>query len=239
MAKSVWPNKSTVGVALTLLVCLFLMLKSSEDKLTSTLRSPGYGDWFQRFTDGNQIIFNLAVGMIASLLTYIATVIIPQNRKRARLRRQLLMCYVDFKRECLHTILSTLTEKFDSAIVEQLIDKEECRRFFGVNVSEGQSRWHQFLNGISELQMNRFHFELEKLTTEIDFTMLTIDVENEELFEFLKRLKHVCRYRTTQLTKDYDDVKALSKFLWEILGGWNFIDGYKQAEKIETMIASI
>lgn len=239
MAKHVWPSKSTVSVALTLLACLFLMLKSSEDKLITTLRSPGFGDWFQRFTDGNQIVFNLAVGVIASLLTYIATVIIPQTRKRARLRRQLLMRYVDFKRECLHTILSTLPEEFDSAIVEQLMYKEECRRFFGVKVSEGQSRWHQFMNGISELQMHRFQFELEKLTMEIDFTMLTIDVENEELFEFLKRLQHVSRYRATQLTKDYEDVKALSKFLWEILGGWNFIDGYKNAEKIETMIASI
>ncbi len=233
------PSALTMVVIVTLLVCTLLMAKSSEDKLAATFRAPIFDGWFERFTDGNQIVFNLAVGLIASFVTYLLTTKLPELQKRRRLRLHLVNCYEDVKRGCLRVIVGTLEERFDGQIVEQLLDKTECRRFFNVSVSESQTRWHQFMNNLDDSHLQELHFEMEKLVAEVNFVLLSVDVDDTELFVFLNRLKYVCRWRMFRLSKEYDDVKSLSGFLWEILSGWDFIDGYKNQNKIEVIISSI
>lgn len=218
---------------------LLLMVKSSEDKFTSSFRAPWLRGAFDRFEDGNQVLFNVAVGLIVSILTYVSTVRIPELEKRARLKRNLVERYRDFKIQCIQTILRRLDESFDSSVAEQLLDKEECDRFFSVPVSESQSRWHQFLNKCTDTDLQDILFEIEVLASETEFTMLLLDIENREAFDLLKRMTFACRHQIGKSAHDYDDMKQLSRFLGELLTGWNIISGARERDKIEQTIESM
>lgn len=40
-------------------------------------------------------------------------------------------------------------------------------------------------------------------------------------------------------TLGYDEVKPLSRFLWEVFSGFNLVDGYAKGDIIQKMIASL
>ena len=67
--------------------------------------------------------------------------------------------------------------------------------------------------------------EFEILIAEIRFTLIAVDVENQEVFDFLKTLATVL-YRARNYGPEYDGVKSLLDFMWSVFTGWSFIEGY-------------
>lgn len=94
------------------------------------------------------------------------------------------------------------------------------------------------LNGLDGHLINRIIVELEILCAEVQYALTVVDIDNAEVFDFMKRLSQIV-YRYRNLSDDYDDIKQLSGFLWSIHTGWSFVDGYTEKDVIAEMIEAI
>ncbi|MGH8564965.1 MAG: hypothetical protein ACREXW_13130 [Gammaproteobacteria bacterium] len=79
---------------------------------------------------------------------------------------------------------------------------------------------------------------LEVLREELLYVLNTIDVHDEEVFAFLKRLAQII-YRMRDIETEYDDIKQIGGFLWELFAGWSVIDGYRDKDIVQSMIERI
>jgi len=76
------------------------------------------------------------------------------------------------------------------------------------------------------------------LIAEVRFTLIAVDVENQEVFYFLKNLAAVL-YRARNCAPEYDGVKSLLSLMWSVFAGWSFIDGYIKKDVIADKIDAI
>jgi hypothetical protein len=217
---------------------VFLMVKSSSDPLLHNLSATTAKSLFAQFPTGNQIIFDVAVGIFVGLFIYVLIVWVPERRKRARVRRQLDRQYDGFKEECIRIFFSALGHSYDPEIIPKLKDRSFFREYFKEKVSEDQERWHAVLNGLDDVLVKRLVVELEILAAEVHYALTVIDIDNEDAFAFLKRLTEIL-YRYRNWTADYNDVKQLSGFMWSVCTGWSVIEGYTDKDVIADMIAAI
>jgi hypothetical protein len=121
-----------------------------------------------------------------------------------------------------------------------LLDQGEFRRYFGIHVTDDQTRWHAVLNSLNQnayLLRDILH-ELEVLREELLYVLSSIDVHDEEVFGFLKRLSHAI-FRLRDVEPEYDDIKYIGGFLYEIFAGWSFIEGYRKEDIVLSMIERI
>ena len=80
--------------------------------------------------------------------------------------------------------------------------------------------------------------ELSAPTSPFTYVLNNVNIEDPNVFSFLKRLSQAI-YKMKNTTLDYDDVKHLSGFLWELFAGWSFIDGYHDDDIVSVMIEGI
>lgn len=220
-------------------VSAFLMLKSSNDQPLSSLRGTVADLLISPFSTGNQIIFDLSVGIIVSLLIYVLVVWVPERSKHNRIRRNLEHHYELFKEGCITVFLSALQQPYDPELISRLKDRVQFREYFKEKVSPDQNRWHAVLNGLNQYMVKNLIVELEILMAEVHFTLNAIDVDNQEAFAFLKRLAQVLyRVRNWSLQDD-DELKQLSQFMWSVHSGWSVIEGYLEKDVIAEMIEAI
>lgn len=125
----------------------FLMLKSSTDPLPFSLRGAAQDGLFSPFPSGNQIVFDLSVGVIVSLFIYVLVVWLPEHFKRTRVRRSLALVYDSFKEECISIFFSALQESYDLDLLHRLKDRAFFRDYFKEKVSPTKSAGTQFSMG--------------------------------------------------------------------------------------------
>lgn len=227
----------TVLVALSLLAFV-LMLVASDDPVVSSIRGTAANVFLLQFQTGNQIVFDLSVGVLASIFMYYLVVRIPEYQKRRRLRANLATTYLSFKEDSIAIYLSCIMGSYPSVLPNQLSDQVEFRSFFKEQHTPDQDRWQAVANGLNDERLRRLLIELEILAQEIHFTLSATDVQDQRAFQFLKRLTHII-YRGKNWTTDYDDVKSLMRFLWSLHTGWSWIDGYPDSDPVVGVIDSI
>jgi len=71
-----------------------------------------------------------------------------------------------------------------------------------------------------------------------EIVLNTTDIADDEPFEFFKRLSAAI-YVQKEVTPDYDPVKQLSGFLWNLLAGWDWVSGYRERDIVQEMIEAI
>ena len=131
-----------------------------------------------------------------------------------------------------------MKEAADRVLVKRLKDRIFFREYFHEKVSPSQERWHVVLNGLNDRLVRDLIVELEILMNEIQYTLATIDIDNPEALDFLKSLSQIL-YRGKNWTSDYDDVKAISRFLWSVHTGWDWQKGYADKDIISGIIEAI
>jgi len=193
---------------------------------------------FSPFSNGNEIVFNLSVGVIAGLFVYVLVVWLPEHFKRSRVRRSLALQYDSFKEECISIFFSALQESYDLDLAQQLKDRVFFKQHFKEWVSPDQERWHAVLNGLDESLVKKLVVELEILMAEVHYALTVIDIDNQDALAFLKRLSQIL-YRYRNWSAEYNDVKQLSGFMWSVHTGWSVIDGYTNKDIIAEMIEAI
>ena len=122
--------------------------------------------------------------------------------------------------------MGTINGAIDIALVDCLCDIRKFRNYFK---EDDSAKWDIIANALPQntLLMKDILVELALLRTEIAFVLSTIEIHDEQVFAFLKRLSSTV-YRAEQGDLDYDDVKSFMRFMWQLFAGWSWIDGYAE-----------
>ena len=93
-------------------------------------------------------------------------------------------------------------------------------------------------NGLYEYGVPELILECELLAREIEYTLVKLDIEDEEVASFLNHLsRSLLRLRNSE--PSYDDVKRLLNFLYPIHSHWSWLDGYVGRDPVGEMIARL
>lgn len=222
------------------LMCGFLVLKTSDDALPPIFEDTMLESWFLRFEVGNEIISNISLGFIVSVVFYLLVVWLPTKRKRNLIKNNYKKQYSAFKKGMIIVFLSASGKSYNSELLNKLGVQPEFKRYFKEKeqVSQSQDRWHVVLNGLEEHHLKDILMELELFVSETDYVLNNIEFKDKKVFEFLNELKRTV-YRFKNSTLEYEDVKMISQFIWQIFAGWSWSEGYLEFDIIQDMIDEI
>lgn len=216
----------------------FLMLKSSTDPRPQLIQGTLFEPLLKPFPTGNQIVFDVAVGIVVSLFVYVLVVRLPAWQKKKRVKAHLLRRYDDLKRQCITHFLWACGEPAASDLIDELKDLETFKDFFKTKVSEDQDRWHAVLNGLTEHYVTSLVRELDMFRNELEYALTAIEVSDEKVFSFMRNFTQVLQ-RSRYWSDREDQLKPLSQFMWSAFAGWSFVTGYTGKDAIAEMIAAL
>lgn len=197
----------------------------------------------EAFEFGGEIMdffYGIALATIAAGIFYLFQVIIPEKRRQKIVQENFKLNYSLFKEDCIEIFLSALDPYNYSKSPKKLSNLEEFKKYFKKNFKENQDRWQGVLNGLNKkkklLQDLRVQFEI--LSQEIDFFLNNISLHDKDVFDFLKRFK-ITLNQLKNTNPDYDEIKKLGNFLWELFAGWSFVSGYRKDDIFEEMLSKV
>jgi hypothetical protein len=164
---------------------------------------------------------NLMAGIATSVLFFFLLVWAPTQAKRVRIRKSAINYYLEFKVDVIGILLHASGKGFSDDERQALAnDPQAFWKYFREDETGSGMRWYEVLNGLDGYHVSQIAMELEALRAEIQFVLHTLDIEDEELFAFMKRLSKIC-FLMTKRSADYDDVKMWGRFLWGIFSDWD------------------
>lgn len=187
----------------------------------------------------NYLINSISIGIVVSTIFYLVVMYIPELRRRQIVTRAFVKQYDLFRKNCIDTFL-ILSKSQEYKDRENLLVHEEFRRYFKNKNKHGEDRWDAVANSIQDNQyyLDEIIFELQRLNDEIKYIKNTIYLFDTEVFDFLSRLSQtIHRYERTE--QEYDGIKSFMGFLWSVFTGWNWVDGYTNADYLERMILRV
>jgi hypothetical protein len=185
-----------------------------------------------------KITYDLGVASLISLLFYVLIVRIPDYQKRQRLKRSFTKHYKMFKEDSIGVMLAVADGSYNAALPTALLDQNKFRSYFKESVSDSQDRWDAFANNLDEYHLKELIRKLELFREEIVFVLNNMDIPDEDVFEFLKRVSSILAEMRAS-TLDYDSVKSFSRFLWEVFAGFSWATGYRKSDIVEDMIKAM
>jgi hypothetical protein len=220
------------------IACIFLALKTCGDPIPTAFQNTFLAHSLQRFPTGNALIFNLSVGFLVSVIFYLLVVWYPEKRTKNLIKRSLEERYRYFKEDTIAIFLSALGNSYRGDLPRSLSDQNSFKEYFKAQATDSQTRWDAVLNGLGENHLRDLVVELEILMNEVEFVLSNVTVDDGNAFLFFKRLCQAV-YKFKNSTLGYDDLKQLSRFLWELFAGFSFIDGYRKSDIVKDMIKRI
>ncbi len=212
---------------------LFLAFRTSNDPVPVQ-------PVFSSFPAANPIIFDLSTGFLVSVMLYWLVVWFPDRQRKRLLKRNFQEYYRLFKEDSIGIFLGGCGISYEADLPTKLSDPREFRKYFKEAVSDGQNRWDCFLNGLykNDRPLKDLLVEMEILMNEVAFVLNNVRIDDRDVFAFFKRLSQAV-YRLKNSTPEYDEVKPLSRFVWELFAGWSFIEGSRDTDIVEVMIRKI
>ena len=230
--------KLDILLAVLVLMCLWLMLATSSDPILDSLKGTPIAVAFRQFGTGNQVAFDLSVGVLSAIGMFYLLVRLPEYERKNRIKRHLQFSYQSFKRSVIQIFVGAIQGSYDSATVGQLMDQRVFRDFFKETYIPGQDKWDGVANKMNDFLLRQIVLETEVLFNEFQHALGVIDIKDPEIFSFMKRLS-VALYRTKNWSADYDGTKEVLGFFWSIFAGWSWVDGYAENEYIPDMISRL
>ena len=182
--------------------------------------------------------YDLAIGYLVSLIFYVLVVAIPDRMRRRRTARWLKLHHQNFKRGCIGIYLSTIGDSWDSELPESLLEPKAFRQYFLARHTPNQSRWHAVHNGLYEYGLPQLITECELFAHELEYTLLKLDISDDDIVLFIKRLSRSLR-RLKTASPTYDDIKQLLNVLYPLHANWDWGAGYLDEDPIGTRLAKL
>ena len=228
--------------ALLLLMCLisvYLMTVASSDPLASWIEATPLAPAFHQFQTGNEIIFNLAAGVISAVVMFYLLVRVPAYEQKVRIRAHLLETYLQYKEEVIYIFLGILHGSIDTDLAKSLMSAPEFKDYFKApSEVPGQDRTHYIMNNIEEHHLEKIKLESEILHSELQYAATRIDIEDSDLHSFTRRItKSLIRTKNWDLS--YDGVEEVLGFYWQLFAGWSFVTGYQNSDPLEDRISRL
>jgi hypothetical protein len=227
-----------LALAILTLLSTVLMFIASSDPVPAAIQNTDLHSFLKQFATGNQIIFDLSVGILAGVFIYYLVVRVPERGRRHRIRRNLAMTHSSCKSACNAVYLGCFMKSYPVGLPEELTDMARFRQFFKEEHVAGQTKWDAVANGLTDEKLKDLVVELEILMQEVHFTLSAVDIKDPKAFGFLKSLSRIL-YRSKNWTTDYDSTKSLLGFLWSFHTGWSWVEGYLPTDPIAEMIAAV
>lgn len=210
------------------IVSLFFLFKSSEER---TIFMP-LAEYFQQFSVGNSIIFNLSLGWIVSATFYFLVVLLPEVKRNNLIKSNFKLQYREFKLFMIMKLLDASDETYTKELSESLMKESGFKLFFNKKVNSTQSRWHVVRNNLDEQRLVEIQFELEIIKDNINYVLNNMSITDREVFTFLHGLNRtIIMLKSTNLENDND--KELLRFLWDLFTGFSINEGYRDYDLFE------
>jgi hypothetical protein len=234
-------KKSNILLWILSIASAFLALKTSPEPMLSVFKNTWIDCFFKPFATGNSIIFNVTIGFLVSVIFYLLVVWYPEKRKMIIIKHNLKETYHSFKSDTIYILMNACNNGgggYDPILIDKLVDQNEFRKYFNEKITEDQNRWDAVFNGLDEYFIKKLLVELEILLHEVTFVLNNVYINDKNVFFFFKQLSQSV-YKMKDSTVEYDDIKNMTSFLWQIFAGWSLIDGYREEEIIKLMIDKI
>ena len=180
------------------------------------------------------LLFSWSTGVFVSLIFFILLVELPKRDRRKRIKRNLASQYHSFKLACIDEFL-ILSHSQDYKNREALLDFKEFQRHFNAESAEHRSRWDAVVNGLNDensASLQDVIFQIRMLNEEVIYARNAIDIIDQKINKRITSFSHSL-YRQTLVKQEYEDIKQLAGYLWEIFAGWNIVEGQKKTDVIQ------
>lgn len=187
----------------------------------------------------SSVLYATCLALFVSSIFFAVTVIAPEAKRRNRIRKGLRKQYRSFKRRCIDLFLiSAKSQGYQGR--DNLLNHQEFRRYFSIEVANGQSRWDLVATSIDDQDyiFDEIVREFDFLNREIEFARSSVDIDDEKVEDFLVNFSQVIHI-IKAAEANSDDYKHFCRTLWSIFTRWNFIDGQLEEDIIESMIEKI
>ena len=188
----------------------------------------------------NNIAYEVGLAAFASVSFYWLLVKLPEISKRKRLGSYLFSSYKAFRRDAVFQFLfASDSAAVDLDLVASLCDQKKFRDYFQQESTKvNGDRWHDVANGLQVHHRQELFIIMSILRDDIMYVLNNIDISDNETFSVLHRLTKALASHDPRL-EDYDDDKVLLRMFWQIMAGWNPIQGYENEDTVARIIRSI
>ena len=217
------------------IICLFFVIKSGDDFLL-------YQNWsiFEQFHVGNAIVFNLASGMLISIIFYFIVVLAPEMRREKRIKSNFYFQYFELRRNLVYHILGNCQEAYNPELYDTLIKPVSFREYFKetINNSYEQTRWDVFYNNLDQTVINNLQLEFEVFKESVSYLLNNLEVTDKEAFSWLHQFNAIA-ITLKGVNVDDESRKVLARYLWEFLACYNSATGNNDVDIFEKIIRKI
>jgi hypothetical protein len=132
MSLSRFYTKTKIDVLLAVLtmISLWLMLSASSDPVFPWLQGTMVVAAFEQFNTGNQIAFDLSVGVLSAIGMFYLLVRLPEYERKSRIKRHLQFSYQSFKRSVIQIFVGAIQGSYNMETVDRLMEQRQFRDFF-------------------------------------------------------------------------------------------------------------
>jgi len=163
----------------------------------------------------------------------------PDRKRKNIIKQNIEQQYRLFKEDTIGILLNVCDAgRYDTEYPTNLLGQNEFRKYFKENISESQNRWDDVCNGLDVYGIKELLVELEILLNEVTFVLSNVYIDDPNVFSFFKRFSKSL-YKLKNSSLEDDDLKKLTTFLWQLLAGWNLVDGYRDEDIVKVMIDRI
>ena len=230
-----WVNGALLAI---LIFSIYGIIGFSNEPIIQLLQNTSLAGVLYKLNYPNSILFNLSIGLFTSIFFWYLIVAIPENQKRARIRKGLAMQYKEFKEGVITNLLFASVGSCPMDLQEKLMGYREFREYFNENQ---KANWYNALNNLegSANYLSDILIEMELLSIEVSYVLNNLDKVDDEVYSLFKRLnENIYRLKNSTIYS-YDQVKYVSGFIWEIFARFNIASGYQDKDIIQDMIDKI
>jgi len=199
-------------------------------------------DWWPDFY---AIASGLLIGALVSFLFYFLVVFLPEHRKRKIIKSNLKRLYNNIKEDILYQIIFASQKggrtdlHADRDTLDRLMTIEGFKKAFEGG-REGHEGFYAFRNyiGANVPEYREINISLQILVKQIDYILHNYPIHDKKLFNFFKNIE-MYLMRLEKIGPGHEEEKDLSRFIWEIFGGFNWIEGSRGHDIVEKMIDRI
>lgn len=186
------------------------------------------------------IIFgDLSLGIASACVFYFITVYVPAQRKRKTIKRHIAVSYRNMKCAILQNIIWAAKTNGNYSIpascadIDRMLDSAEFRKVFDNN-----DNWGSFLDGLTKRPdfLKDILTEFEKFSAELSFVLLLYPCNDKQYSAIWNWQNAIIDMKNADYETYADNIKPLSRTLWEIYTAWNFVDGQRKVDAVQDFI---
>ena len=216
----------TILIAIAFFFCLFfIFIYKTQEENNSELMN---------------FFYAISISIIAASIFYVFNIYLPERKRKDIIKHNFKKEYIYFKEECICIFLSALGKSSGTKLWAELCNLGEFKKYFKEKCDNGQERWYKVWGELNGILLKDLLVQLDILRDEVFFMLNNIEINDEKVLSIFKLLSQsVYRYRVKGINMDYDEKKALLRFLWQLFSGWSRVDGYRKEDIIMLMIEKI